>query len=94
MPKKIKEKVEPYNFWIDPSCPEKQFTHAEFMEHLRTAHGIDTTKLQGKKSLSMHTDGDTWFSYVWDWEIAGKKFHQSTRQNRTGMNREIWAHGG
>lgn len=38
-----------------------------------------------------HMDGDTWFSYVWEWEINGKKFTNSTRQNRSPEDAAMWA---
>lgn len=89
-----KNKTEPYNVWFDETAPGQEFTHAEMMKRMKEVHGIDTANTKGKRSMSMHMDGDTWFSYVWDWEIAGKKFTNSTRQNRRGMDRDIWANGG
>ena len=86
-----KQKTEPYNVWFDETAPGQEFSHAEFMKRLQEVHGIDTKNTKRKRSLNMHMDGDTWFSYIWDWEIGGKKFTQSTRQNRTGDNLAMWA---
>jgi hypothetical protein len=94
MSKKTKEKVEPYNLWSDETAPGEVFEHAAFLKRLKEVHGIDPATTKGQRSTRMHMDGDTWFSYEWEWTIGGKKFHQSTRQLRRGMDREIWAHGG
>jgi hypothetical protein len=93
MPSKPKEKVTPYNVWCDPSVPDKQFEHADFMKHLKEAHGIEPAMTKGTRRMLSHIDGDTWYTYNYEWEIAGKKFTQHTRSLRTGMNREIWARG-
>lgn len=92
--KKPDGKAEPYNFWMDDTAPEKQFDHADFMKRLQDVHGIDPAATKGTRRMSMHMDAADWFSYVWDWEIGGKKFTQHTRQMRTGMNKQIWADEG
>lgn len=86
-----KEKTKPYNVWFDETAPGQEFTHAEMMTRMKEVHGIDPATTKGTRSMMMHMDGDTWFSYVWEWEIGGKKFTNSTRQNRRGMDREIWS---
>lgn len=93
-PKKPKKKTEPYNYWLDETEPEKRFDHADFMKRLKEVHGIDPTTTKGTRRMNMHIDGEDFFSYVWDWEIGGKKFTQCTRQLRTGMNKHIWADKG
>lgn len=90
MPSKTKEKVTPYNVWCDPSAPGQEFTHADFMKRLKEIHGIDPATTKGQRRMLSHVDGDTWFSWSYEWEIAGKKFTQHTRDLRTGMDREIW----
>lgn len=91
MPTKKKEALEPYNVWTDPSAPGESFSHADFMKRLKEVHGIDPSATKGTRSMRMHVDGDTWFSYEYEWTIGDKKFGQHTRQNRTGMDRQIWA---
>lgn len=93
-PKKPKEEVKPYNVWTDESAPGEVFEHADFMKRLVEVHGIDPKATKGQRRMMMHMDGDTWFSYQWEWTIGGKVFRQETRQLRTGMNREIWSRGG
>lgn len=64
------KEVEPVNsFWCETCGAQTEMSHPEAMDHLRTVHGLDTKGLKGKKSMQMHMDGDTWFSYVWMWTI-------------------------
>jgi hypothetical protein len=86
-----KNDVTPYNIWTDPSAPDAEFSHADFLKRLKEVHGIDPATTKGTRRMVMHMDGDTWFSYVWEWEIGGKKFTQATRQLRRGLDRQIWA---
>ena len=84
------ENVEPYNVWNCLTCAgNPEFEHYKMMEHLKAVHGVK--EMKGKRSLSMHMDGDTWFSYVWKWEIGDVKAVQSTRDNRTGENLAMWS---
>ena len=94
MPAETKEKVTPYNVWRDPSAPDQEFEHADFMKRLKEAHGIDPATTKGTKKMLSRIDGDTWFSWTYEWEIAGKKFTQHTRDLRRGMDREVWADHG
>lgn len=91
MNKPKKDQVAPYNVWTDATASGREFTHEKFMKHLQEVHGIDPKTIKGQKSLVMHVDGDTWFSYQWKWVIAGKEFHNHSRSNRSGMNRMIWS---
>lgn len=91
MKKHTKKEVEPYNVWSDATAPGEVFTHEQMMQRLRNVHGIDPAKIKGQRSMIFHVDGDTWYSYGWEWTIGEKKFHQSTRALRRGMDRQIWA---
>lgn len=93
MSKKPNTKNESYNFWTDETAPGVQFLHDDFMKRLKEVHGIDPKTTSGTKRVLCHMDGDTWYAYEFEWEIAGKKFIQHTREERRGMDREIWAHG-
>lgn len=86
-----KNKTKPYNVWFDETAPGEEFTHEQFLARLQSVHGIDPKATKGKRSMVCHMDGDTWFSYVWEWEIAGKKFTNSTRQNRSPEDAAMWA---
>lgn len=91
--KKARKEVEPYNLWSDETAPEQSFTHEEMMKRLKEVHGIDPATTKGQRSMMSHIDGDTWFTYNYQWTIGGKKFYQSIRQLRRGSNRAIWARG-
>lgn len=86
-----KEKLAPYNFWNDETLPGVDINHMDFMKRLKEVHDIDPATTKGTKKMLMHMDGDTWFSWDYEWELGGKKFIQHTRDNRTGMNKHIWA---
>lgn len=64
-------------FWTDEAAPGVQFSRADFYHHMRTVHGIDLATTPGKKSLNMHLRKSRGAVYVYDWEIAGKKFTQT-----------------
>ena len=87
-PKKDDRKFGTY--WIDPEIPGTEMTHAEFLAHIKKAYGIDASKTQGKRTMKMHMDGSDWFSWEWDWEIAGRSFTQCSVQKRRGRDLEIW----
>jgi hypothetical protein len=93
MPSKTKEKATAYNVWLDPSAPDQEFEHAAFMKHLKEVHGIDSKTTKGTRRTLSHCDGDTWFSWSYEWEIGGKKFTQHTCYLRTGDNLAMWSHG-
>lgn len=40
--------------------------------------------------MLMHMDGDTWFSWQYEWEISGKKFIQNTIQPRSRKDQAYW----
>jgi hypothetical protein len=48
------------------------------MKRLKEVHGIDPATTEGARKMLSHIDGDTWFSWNYEWEIAGKKFSQHT----------------
>ena len=91
MKQKPKQKVTPYNVWRDPSAPDQEFDIADFMKRLKEVHGIDPATTKGTRIMLSHIDVDIWFSWSYEWELAGKKFTQHTRDLRTGMDREMWA---
>jgi len=66
--------VEPKDVWWCETCKTKEeLSRDEMMEHLRSEHGLDTKNLTGTRSMVMHMDGDTWFSYVWSWKFETEK---------------------
>lgn len=78
------------SFWICPNCKDDpEFEHDAMMEHLKTVHNIDT-KTKGTKRVLMHLDGDTWFSWDYEWEINGLKFNQHTCQKRSKEDAAYW----
>ena len=80
------------SFWICPNCEGRpEFGHEAMMSHLKVAHQIDASKTKGTRRSIMHMDGDTWFSWSYEWEIAGKKFIQNTCQKRSGEDALMWS---
>lgn len=85
--KKRSKEVEPTNEWWCQTCNTKEpMNHEGMIEHLKTVHALDTKGLKGKKSMLMHMDGDTWFSYQWEWTLGegdkAVKMLQATTQPR------------
>jgi hypothetical protein len=73
MAKKSKE-VTPHSHWLCETCQMKDPTdHAGIMDHVRDVHGVETKGLKAGRSMRMHADGDTWFSYIWEWTIKSPK---------------------
>jgi hypothetical protein len=91
-PKKKEAPPAPYHFWVDATEPNKQLTFPQFKKHLKDKYGI-TKEMKGIRRLNMHVDGDTWFSYVWDWEIDGHRFTQHTRNLRSKEDAAMWGGG-
>lgn len=84
MSKKFKSKeVEPSNTWKCCSCSEAEFQHAEMMMHLKDVHGIDPKTAKGNRRMLMHMDGDTWFSWQYEWTIGDIKAIQHTISPRS-----------
>ena len=80
------------SFWTCLNCEgNPEFEHKAMMTHLSDVHGIDTKKSKGTRRMLMHMDGDTWFSWSYEWEIDGKKFVQNTCQKRTGEDAAFWS---
>lgn len=74
-----REPVKASNVWKCLACDKQpEFEHKQMMEHLRSAHQIDTKNTKGNRSMLMHMDGADWFSCQWEWEINGMKFIQKT----------------
>ncbi len=65
--KKKKEQIRPYNSWWCVNCAtSEEMTLDQYMAHLRDIHNVDTNGLKCRKSMLMHLDGDTWFSWKYD----------------------------
>lgn len=78
------KEVKPSNKWICCTCDGKhELEHAEMMEHLKTVHGIDPKTAKGTKRMLMHTDGDTWFSWQYEWTIGDVTAVQNTISPRS-----------
>jgi hypothetical protein len=79
------------SFWTCPNCEgTPEFDHAGMMQHMRSVHSIDTKNTKGKRSMVMQMDGSDFYSSVYEWEVGGLKFNQSTCNKRTGMNAAMW----
>ena len=91
MPATKKEPVTPYNVWQDETAPGQEFEHADFLKRLKEVHGIDPATTKGTREMLSHIDGDTWFSWSYQWTIGGKKSTQHTCDLRRGSNRRMWA---
>ena len=82
------------SFWCCPNCSkEPDFTHEAMMTHLKEAHGIDAKTTQGTKRMLMHIDGSDFYESQSEWTIAGLKFYQTTRNQRTGEDAMMWGGG-
>jgi hypothetical protein len=78
-------------FWKCLSCKdEPEFEHDGMMKHLKETHGIDPKTTKGTKKMLMHMDGDTWFSWDYEWEIGDVKAHQHTCQQRSAEAAFYW----
>lgn len=87
MASKTKPRTKPSNTWHCPEC-NADFDFAAFSAHLRDKHGIIDTK--GKRTMTMHLDGYDFYSSVYDWEIGGKHFTQTTVDPRRGKDAGMW----
>lgn len=55
----------------------------EFKHHLFAVHQIKSDQMKGRKQMTMHMDGDFWFSYSYQWELEmGLKFSQYIKMVR------------
>lgn len=55
----------------------------EFKHHLFTVHNLKADQLKGRKQMTMHMDGEQWYSSVYDWTLeVGLKFTQSITMAR------------
>lgn len=78
------------SFWVCPNCEgHPEFEHKKAMEHMQKVHDIGKGE-KGTRSMLMHVDGDTWFSWKYEWEIKGLKFLQTTCTKRVGDDAEMW----
>lgn len=81
-------------WWNCPNCKDSpEFTTEQIQKHIREVHGVKSEKIGGKRSMIMHMDGSNYFSSVYEWEIEGLKYTQSTCHKRTGENAALWGDG-
>lgn len=78
------------SFWTCPTCSNAEFEQSEMMAHLREVHDIDSKTTKGTRAMLSHLDGDTWFSWNYEWTIGDMKFFQSTCTKRSGAS--AWNH--
>jgi hypothetical protein len=83
-----KEPVVPHNYFWCEQCGTHEMSVDEFKVHIKEKHGINDT--QGTRRMLMHADGDTWFSYRYEWTIGGMKFTQSTLDRRCAEDQMYW----
>lgn len=73
--KQMKDKdgeVTPQNSWCCQTCQMKEsMTQEQVKAHVLEKHGCDLSKTKGIRQMTMHADGDTWFSYSWMWTFTG-----------------------
>lgn len=79
------------SFWKCLTCADQpEFEHKDAMKHFADVHGIDTENTKGRKSMLMHLDGDTWFSWDYEWTIGDVKAHQHTCSKRSRDDQMYW----
>lgn len=55
----------------------------EFMEHITNDHNLTKEQFKGKKQMTMHIDGATYFMSTYEWELeTGLKFTQCIEMPR------------
>ena len=80
---KTKQEIEQYNYFTCPECDKDEVTRLtgkEFEEHLVEKHNIKSNA--GTRSMMKHIDASDWYSYLFEWLIEGKKFHQHIKSKR------------
>ena len=62
--------VIPENKWWCETCNSKEEMSLDQMKaHIKEKHGYDPTNFKGWRKMLMHTDGDTWFSWKYQWTL-------------------------
>lgn len=80
---KTKQEVEEYNYFSCPECDKHEVTKikpSEFKKHLVDIHNIKSN--DGKRRFLKHIDASDWFSWLYEWKIEGKIFHQHVKFKR------------
>ncbi len=74
----------PVNQFKCDTCKElDSMNFREFKQHLKTEHGVSEENMKGTKSMTMHIDGDFWYSYDYKWTLEnGLVFFQHIEQVR------------
>lgn len=55
----------------------------EFKHHLFAVHNLKSDQLKGKKQMTLHMDGEQWFSSTYQWTLeTGLEFTQSITMAR------------
>ena len=79
------------SFWKCLSCEgSPDFEHSDMMKHLTDAHKIDVHNTKGTSMTIMHMDGDTWFSWDYEWQIEDVKAAQHTCYERSPEDAAMW----
>lgn len=86
------------SFWY---CSEKgcedsgRMDLAGFKAHIEQVHGKKVEKdTKCHKRMTMHMDGNTWYSSQYDVELLGLKAVNSTCDKRTGEDAMYWGGSG
>lgn len=96
MKKTKSKKTKSSNIWKCMSCQgNPEFEHAAAMEHVQKVHGIDPTKIRGKKTMVMHCDGADFYSSTFEWlmdcEVGQLRMMQYTTSERDKENKAYWS---
>lgn len=92
-----KEKaVEEHDTWWCETCADSiQMTRPEMIAHLKEKHGIDPSKIKGRKQMLMHADATDYFDY--NWKVTIETPDQSplvltnhTRTERSEESKMYW----
>jgi hypothetical protein len=75
-----------YNVW---TCCGTQFTQPEIVEHLKTAHKVES--MAGKRRMTMHLDGQEFFQSNYEWTVGDVVLRQVVRTERAADDIMRWA---
>lgn len=86
--RKPKEPIKPVNAWWCETCGSKEMTHSEMMEHLRSAHHLETKGLKCKRTMTLHLDCADCYSSQYEVTIPVEPDQEIKLTNSTTNPRE------
>lgn len=82
---------ETHTEWICTCCEgEPHFLHKEFVEHVKTIHGIEPGT-QGTRKMLMHLDEQEYARSTYEWTIGEFTFTQLSIHRRAEDDMMRWA---